>query len=169
MKMPVDGFEFDFNFHVGEKVFKFDEGDKTKNTYHGLSHAMKAVDLILESEDCYYFIEIKDASRSFHDYSKDDKPFNSLLGTLKYKYRDTYLYRLAEGKTDKPIRYICLLTFKDNAQILKMNDDINRQLPVGTPISRWKKEIAGSAVVVNVKLWNDNFPNWKVNYVQPIP
>jgi hypothetical protein len=50
----------------------------------------------------------------------------------------------------------------DNAQILKMNDDINRQLPVGKPIPRWKEEIAKSAVVVNLKLWNENFPDWKV-------
>ena len=54
MKIPVDGFEFDF--HGVKDVFKFDEMDKAKETFHGLSHAMKAVDLILELEDCYYFI-----------------------------------------------------------------------------------------------------------------
>ena len=46
MKIACDGFEFDFTDAVN--VFVFDEKDKAKATYHGLSHAMKAVDLIVE-------------------------------------------------------------------------------------------------------------------------
>jgi len=46
MSIEVDGFEFDFTDAID--VFVFDEKDKTNPMYHGLSHAMKAVDLIVE-------------------------------------------------------------------------------------------------------------------------
>lgn len=44
-----------------------------------------------------------------------------LVKSLKYKYRDTYLYRHAEDKVNKPIWYIYLLAFDDamNARIAK--------------------------------------------------
>lgn len=43
MRMTVDGFDFDFMDAID--AFVFDEKDKNLPTYHGLSHAMKAVDI----------------------------------------------------------------------------------------------------------------------------
>ena len=54
MRKVVDGFELDFQDAVD--VFVFDEKDKSLPTYHGLSHAMKAVDLIVELETAYLFV-----------------------------------------------------------------------------------------------------------------
>ncbi|MCD4719520.1 MAG: hypothetical protein K8S13_06625 [Desulfobacula sp.] len=157
MKMTVDGFDFEFEDAID--AFVFDEKDKHLPNYHGVSHAMKAVDLIVELANDYLFIEVKD----FHDPDEyqDGDYFNHLRESLKYKYRDTFLYRWAENKIDKPIRYLCLLTL-DNALITRMNKEIKKQLPVGRAISRWEQSIAKSSVVVNIERWNNNFPKWSV-------
>jgi len=158
MRMTIDGFDFEFEDAID--AFVFDETDKDLPNYHGLSHAMKAVDLIVELENDYLFIEVKD----FYDPDEyqDSSYFNHLRKSLKYKYRDTFLYRWAENKIDKPIRYLCLLTL-DNALISRMNKEIQKQLPVGRPISRWEQPIAQSSVVVNIERWNNNFPKWPVH------
>ncbi|MBM3240451.1 hypothetical protein FJZ31_29560 [Candidatus Poribacteria bacterium] len=161
MTIEVDGFEFDFTDAIG--AFIFDEKDRTKTTYHGLSHAMKAVDLIVELENNYLFVEVKD----FHspdDYQLKDDYFNRLRETLKYKYRDSFLYRWAEGKTDKAIRYLCLLTL-ENTLISRMNKELRKQLPPGKPIPRWQSEIASACVVLNEERWNRNFPKWPVRRI----
>lgn len=158
MKMTVDG--FDFKFEDAIDVFVFDEKDKNLPNYHGLSHAMKAVDLVVELENDYLFIEVKDFHKP-ENYSNGNN-FNHLREVLKQKYRDTFLYRWAENKINKPIRYLCLLTL-DNALISRMNKEIKKQLPVGRPVPRWEKAIAQSSVVVNIDRWNRNFPKWPVN------
>ena len=169
MKLEADGFAFDFTDALDG--FVFDEKDKTKPYYHGLSHAMKAVDLIIEMENDYLFIEIKDFHApddyDFHravneEQHKDRmKYFNHLREVLKYKYRDTWMYRWAENKIDKPVRYLCLLTL-DNALLTRMNKELRQQLPVTKIGSRWTREIASTAVVVNLDRWNTNFPAWPV-------
>ena len=123
MRIEVGGFEFDFTDAID--VFVFDESDKSKPTYHGLSHAMKAVDLIVELDDAYLFVEVKDFY-SPKDY-QENKNFNHLRETLKGKYRDSWLYRWAEKKVDKPIHYLCLLTL-ENALVSRMNKEMQKQL-----------------------------------------
>ncbi len=159
MKIRCDGFEFDFTNALD--VFIFDEKDRSSPNYHGLTHALKAVDLIVELEEEYAFIEIKD----FFDPQKyhGSEPFNYLREVLKYKYRDTWLYRWAEQKTDKPIKYICLLEL-ENALISRMSKEVRKQLPVNakntTP--RWLSEITAGVGVVNFDLWNMRFSAWPV-------
>jgi len=158
MRMTVDGFDFDFMDAID--AFVFDEKDKNLPTYHGLSHAMKAVDIIVELENDYLFIEVKDFY-SPDDYKNGDC-FNHLRNVLKYKYRDTFLYRWAERKIDKPVRYICLLALK-NALISRMNKEIRIQLPLSRPVERWERSIVDSCVVLNEERWNHNFPKWPVS------
>lgn len=162
MRIEVDGFEFDFTDAID--VFVFDEADKTKPMYHGLSHAMKAVDLIVELEDAYLFVEVKD----FHSPKnyRDSNHFNHLRESLKGKYRDSWLYRWAENKVDKPIRYLCLLTL-ENALVSRMNKEMRKQLPPGIPVSsRWQRAIADACVVLNLKRWNSNFSAWPVSRIR---
>lgn len=157
MKVSADGFEFDFTDAVD--AFVFDDKNPASPRFHGLSHAMKAVDLVVELLTDYLFVEVKD----FHgpdDYT-EDKCFDHLRERLKYQYRDTFLYRWAEDKVDKPIRYICLLTL-DNALLSRMNKELRAQLPPGKAAPRWMREIACSCVVVNSERWNRNFPKWPV-------
>ena len=157
MKITCDGFEFDFTDAVD--VFVFDEADQTMLHYHGLSHAMLAVDLIVELTEFYLFVEVKD----FHDppFYRDGTHFNNLREVLKRKYRDTWLYRWAEGKTDKPIIYLCLLEL-ETGLISRMKKEVRKQLPVGRSGPRWQADLCRGSFVLNFDLWNRRFTAWPV-------
>lgn len=162
MIVTADGFQFDFQDALD--AFIFDEQNSGSANFHGLSHAMKAVDLVVELENDYLFVEVKDLNNSSVDYS-DSNCFNYLRESLKYKYRDSFLYRWAEDKVNKPIRYLCLLNL-ENALLLRMNKEIKRQLPLGKANARWLKSIAESCAVLNQERWNQNFPKWPVQKVE---
>jgi hypothetical protein len=166
----VDGFSFDFTDALD--LFVFDEKERSKPTYHG--QPMKAVDIVAELPGAYIYVEIKD----FHDpdmyneslASNDEEAlairdhFKWLKSYLKYKYRDSFLFRHAEQKVDKPIHYICLLTF-ENALNTAMRKALQKELPVGLASRRWKQEFVHSCEVVNLERWNKNFPKWPVSRV----
>jgi hypothetical protein len=166
----VDGFTF--NFIDAVNAFVFDEKDKSKATFHG--QPMKAVDILVELADAYLFIEIKnfeDAQaydeRKFSDDDDSKKKhdnFKWLKNYLKYKYRDSYLFRHAEEMVDKPIHYICLLNF-DNALNSIMEKKLKQELPIGKASRRWRRELVASCQVVNLEKWNRNFPKWPVLYI----
>jgi len=163
----VDGFSFDFTDALD--AFVFDEKDKTKKTYHG--QPMKRVDIVVELKEAYLYIEIKDffdpnsydtkSSKDEKSLEKKQDKFKWLKKYLKYKYRDSYLYRHAEQKVDKTIHYICLLTF-ENAQNTTIQKALRQELPVGKASQRWKQELVNSCQVVNVERWNQQFPKWPV-------
>ena len=161
MIIEADGFKFDFT--DASDAFVFDEKDRSKAAFHGLSHCMKAVDIIVELENDYLFVEVKNLENATDDYQQKE-PFNYLLEVLKYKYRDSFLYRWAEGKTDKSIRYLCLLTL-ESGLITRMNKELRYQLPPGLPVTRWSNEIAKACVVLNEARWNSNFPKWPVQRI----
>lgn len=168
--VEADGFEFRFTNAL--EVFVFDETDKSKATFHGAP--MKGVDIIAELEDAYIYVEMKDYDdQSIYDVlvamTEEEKrlrqdSFKWLKNYLKYKYRDSYLYRHAEHKVEKPIHYICLITF-DNALNSRMQKALKAELPVGKPSIRWVQSIATSCQVVNLVKWNENFPKWPVTRI----
>ena len=133
---------------------------------------MKAVDAIVELKEAYLFIEIKnyDDPADFDiktfvnqiDLDKKQDQFRYLKNNLKYKYRDSFLYRFAEDKVNKPIHYLCLINF-ENALNSFMQKFLKQELPVGKPSKRWKKTIAESCQVLSLIKWNEVFPNWPVD------
>lgn len=167
MRIDADGFSFDFTDAID--AFVFDETDRSNPNYHGAP--MKAVDIVAEFEYAYVYVEMKDfddPDMYDPDLAEDEEAlkerhdhFKWLKNYLKYKYRDTYLYRHAEDKVDKPIHYICLLTL-DSPLNTVMQKDLTRELPTGRASRRWTREIVRSCQVVNVAKWNDNFPKWPV-------
>ena len=136
---------------------------KTKPTYHGAT-SLKAVDILAEGEEHWYYIEVK----NFYDpalYGQDCSE-KQLREILKYKFRDTYLYRYAENKIAKPIIYICLLVNLENPLCTRMRKTLLNELPIGRPTPRWQFELVQNCIVVNIDRWNKNFPNWPVHHVQ---
>lgn len=172
MRIEVDGVAFDFTDALD--AFIFDEKDRSKPTFHG--QPMKAVDVVAEFEDAYVYVEVKDFYNPeiYNEKSADDIDetalrtrrdyFKWLKNYLKYKYRDSYLFRHAENKVDKPIHYICLLNF-DNALNVTMKKALSRELPVGVASKRWQRKIATSCQVVNMERWNANFPKWPISRI----
>jgi hypothetical protein len=165
--VEADGFEF--RFMDALDAFVFDERDSTKPTFHGAP--MKGVDIVVEFDEAYVYIELKDYDDpSIYDVigatSDDEKSsrqdsFKWLKNYLKYKFRDSYLYRHAEQKVEKPVHYVCLITF-DNALNSRMQKALKLELPVGKASRRWVQTLATSCHVVNLEKWNENFPKWPV-------
>jgi hypothetical protein len=162
MKIVVaDGFEFRFSDAIDAYVF--DEKDSSKATFHGAP--MKGVDIVAEFSDAYVYVELKDYDdTSAYDVIKittneierkaRQDAFKWLKNYLKYKFRDSYLYRYAEGKVDKPVHYICVLTF-DNALNSRMLNELKRELPVGIKTRRWTQALAKRAP--RRLVWNTTF------------
>lgn len=166
MMVESDGYRFDFTDAID--AFKFDDHNPASPTFHGAP--MKAVDIIAELPEAYLFVEVKDYDHpeAFDsDFSKDkahSDHFIWLLRYLKYKFRDSYLYRYAEGKVEKPVHYLCLINF-DDALNTAMKKGLRSDLPVGKISKRWTKALATSCQVLNLAAWNRNFPKWPVQKV----
>jgi hypothetical protein len=168
--VKADGFEF--RFEDALDAFVFDETDSAKPTFHGAP--MKGVDIVAEFNKAYVYVELKDYDdTSIYDVlgvlTEDEKKsrqdcFKWLKNYLKYKFRDTYLYRYAEQKVEKPVHYVCLITF-DNALNSRMQKSLKQELPVGKVSRRWVFPLATSCQVVNLDKWNENFPKWPVTRI----
>lgn len=173
MKVRADGFEFEFPDALD--AFVFDEKEASHPRFHGLSHAMRAVDLVVELPNDTLFIEVKD----FHapdDYNfkaavSDDEQgqrrarVNHLRDVLVHKFRDTWLYRWSERTADtpdKPVRYLCVLSL-DNGLLGTMRKELRRALPAGRVGPRWPRELATACEVLNPQRWNSAFPGWPLN------
>lgn len=162
ISLTVDGYHFDF--HNVIDAYVFDEKDAASPHFHG--GFMKAVDIIAEFNDCILFIEMKDyrdQEESFIATSSDDvctqgknDAIKWLKNYLKYKFRDTYLYRYAEaGIPKKDIHYICLLSLS-SATLQMIKKFLQTEIPVGKKGKRWTRALAKSCQVVDVDGWNRN-------------
>lgn len=149
---------FEFQFPNALTGFRFDEPDRNLSTFHGLSHCMKAVDFVVELEHRYLFIEVKDMFDP--DSYQNSDAFNHLKSVLIKKYRDSFLYRWAEEKLDKPVTYLCLIEL-ENPIINQLTREMQIHLPTSVPKnSRWLKPIAAHCQILNSERWNHNFPAW---------
>lgn len=175
--MIISTDEFSFDFTDAVDAFVFDEKDSAKPTFHGAP--MKGVDIVVELTDAYIYVELKEyddysnydilRANTSEDKKKTNASFAWLKEYLKYKFRDSYLYRYAESKVDKPVHYICLITF-DNALNNRLKKQLKMELPVGKAAVRWHREIAASCQVVNLETWNRNWSQkWPVTRLAPIP
>ena len=157
--MILDEGKWRFNFSDAVGGFKFDEQKKESPHFHGLSHCMKAVDFVVELNTQYLFVEVKDILDP-SEYA-DGAKFNDLVKALVTKFRDSFLYRWAENKTDKPVRYLCLVEL-ENALVSRLMDELKRQLPEKGMDGRWVQPIAAACIVANAARWNASFPEWQI-------
>lgn len=142
---------------------------------HGLSHCMKAVDFIVELSDRTFFVEFKDPENP-NAKPKDSAAFlkKFMSGTidndLKTKYRDSWLYEYAEGRTKKPIYYLVLIgasTLSD-AELLARTDALKRQIPMSGPGNRaWKNSFVAGCAVMNLASWNKSLAHMPASRVGP--
>ena len=151
-----------FNFIDVKSVFKFDEENRISPNFHGLSHCMKAVDFIAEYVDHYIFMEIKDPSDPTRYGTEHD--ITELIKDLVTKFRDTFIYRWAETKLNKPVYFLCLIEL-DNTQTLTIMDQLKIKLPMAKKPSRWQRPLAQVCAVANLETWNKIFPNIQVTRV----
>lgn len=154
--ITTDGFTFDMP--TAKDIYEFDSNVKSDAHYHGFPE-MKAVDVLAEYDSEYLFIEVKD----FYNPKTNNTtlPSPDLQNDLKYKYRDSYLYQLSHGKTDKPIYYICVLEHLDSAMMIHLSKNLGKAVPDGHHLPNgWKKSFLESAIVVDKSTWNQNLSKW---------
>ena len=150
-------------------AWKFDDES------HGLSHCMKAVDLIVEFPDRYLFLEFKDPQHPDAPQENRDKFIQEFTGgkldeDCKYKYRDSFLYEWASGKADKPVHFFVLVADDTltNAELTTRTDALARILPLRGPDSGvWTKRIVESCVVFNLESWNRSLARYPVHRIDP--
>lgn len=164
MKLSERDLEFDFTDAIDGLIF--DQMDKTLPNYHGIGEFHR-VDFIVELEKVFLFVEVKDPGNPRAE-AKGIAKFSGELndGTLSKtfaaKFMDSFIYRWAENKVDKPIHYISLVTL-EAALLLNLSDEIERRLPpMGKQIPRWKRKPAEHCQVFNIETWNESFPKWPV-------
>lgn len=149
-----------------ESAINFDEkGGRA----HGMTHCMKPVDFIFETSDNYYFIEFKDPDHPRalpHDVAEFVQEVNdgSIKKKLIVKYRDSFLYRWAQDRLEKPIKYCVLLCCQhiEPAGYLQLQDEMRKELPIERAAS-WIRNIANNCVVLDLSSWNSVFPDWPVS------
>lgn len=133
---------------------------------HGLT-AMKAVDFLVELHDRYIFIEFKDPEQSDPNSSvmeyADNFKSGGLDQDLKYKFRDSFLFRWAERRPYKPCYYYVLVALRwlSTADLDRRTNALRQSLPVGTPLS-WVRSIVDDCAVFNIASWNRTFPDYPV-------
>ena len=150
-------FEFDFSNSISAFI-----ADKPQ--YHGLS----AVDFIVETDDKFLFIEVKDPD---HPYALKFGNPSEFIDELKKptkltgKFKDSLLKELAKGKAfQKPVVYILILEWSklDAAQRRKTFENIQSTIP------RFKEDCfpaiktANCAPLYNVNEFREAFPMFKV-------
>jgi len=146
------------------------QGRKFDDPSHGLSHCMRAVDFIVEEQGRVLFIEFKDPDHP-HASAGDRAAFLRELEAgkrdddLVRKYRDSFLYRWAEGADEKPIFYWVLIAASglDEALLLTRAEELKRKLPVAGPTSgAWKRQLVAGCHVFNLETWNKHLPRYSV-------
>ncbi|MBR8807140.1 hypothetical protein [Porphyromonas levii] len=156
--LTTDGYRFDFP--KAKQIIKFD------GVEHGFSHCMKAVDVVVElNDETTLFIEIKEeranknATNSLE--SKESKQAKrNFYDDLKYKHRDSYIYRYCEDALTPRCYYICLLDF-DSALLMQSQRVLRTEaFPKKMPM-RWKKNYIEDVFVVNAETWaNSDLSKW---------
>ena len=143
-------------------------GGRRFEDQHGLSHCMKAVDLVVELPDRYLYIELKDPQHPRATPKSRGEFIEELLSgrldeALKYKHRYSFLYEWASGRADKPVDYLVLIALNtlDEAHLVTRTEALSRALPQRGPDGQpWHRDIVGGCGVFNLESWTRSFPDY---------
>lgn len=149
--------------HEGQLEFTFTDavhGCKFDDPKTHRASSMKAVDFIVDFTTYDLFVEVKDpddtgATPARRQTFAEKMRSGTLESSLKYKYRDSLLYRWASDAVRKPIKYIVLLQMERlrprDYQLL--TDRLTRVIPLRGPCT-WRRPIVTEVAVMNMVTWN---------------
>lgn len=152
-------------------------GWKFDSKSHGLSHAMKAVDFIVKSQDAVWFIEIKDPSHPNVPQKEQAKFLQNLRSDgmdidLVRKYRDSWLYLWACEEVGGFIEchyYVIIVSdFLDNVLLEQRTNALQKILPLDDPGGKWRRKFAMECGVFNMESWNQRFADYPITIQQTI-
>lgn len=150
--LSEDDLEFDFSSSI--EAICFDD-----NALHKHS-TMKRVDFIVEFDDHFVFLEIKDPDKpeaANPGALKQKLLSGNLIPDLAGKYRDSLWFRTLSGKTAKPTRYIVLLSMAslEPALLLAKQDELQRSLPINH--TDWSAPCAQACIILNLDQYKKQF------------
>ena len=157
MKLQECDLEFDFSHALS--AIKFDDG-----VTHAFS-SIQPVDFIVEYDECFRFIEVKDPDApgaanvaAFKDKLKSGKLIRSLAG----KYRDSLFFRSFQDYPQKDIEYIVLLAMEalDEALLLAKQDELQRSIPLMH--QAWQRNSACACVILNMAQWKKRYGDMSI-------
>lgn len=164
--------DIEIDFAGALNAFRFDQDDSNSPEYHDLRN-MNRVDFVVETEDLIYFIEVKDPGRADLDDEKR-KPIlrklenGDLEDSYVNKYICTFLFRWAEGKLEKSVRYLILITW-EAPLILSLNECLQRRFDrIRRKSTRWIRLPLDSCEAHNLDTWNESYPKWKATRVNAV-
>jgi len=143
--------------------FEFTGSLNENNFDDGITHSsssIQPVDFIVEYNDCYRFIEIKDPDipnsqniESFKEKLKSGQLIRSLAG----KYRDSIFFHRNQSKKEKEIEYIVLLSMNslDDALLLAKQDELIRSIPINH--KDWQNKSASKCAILNINQWKKHY------------
>ncbi len=145
-------------FPAGASARKFDGPD------HGLSHCMKAVDIVIEEGDDLILLEVKDfdqtAARSRSAPAADARLERDVWAWIG-KFRDSLLYLWAEERCGRHRGCYVVLECRslDRALRMHLQELFERCLPAFSRLPRsvvneWKRIPVHRCAVLDVKEWN---------------
>ena len=114
--------------------------------------SLQPVDLIFELEDYYLFIEVKDPDipgASNPEKFRTDLKSGKVIRKVAGKFRDTTFFWRNQGKGDKPIKYMFLLSMAslDAALLSNKQDELRKSMPSSHGL--WDNE--ATCVIMNAK------------------
>jgi hypothetical protein len=146
--------DLEFSFEGAINAVKFDDG-----TTHA-SSSLQAVDFVVEYEDHFRFVEVKDPDEpgavnvaAFREKFRSGQLIRSLAG----KYRDSCFFLRLKDETPKDVEYIVLLSMSalDDAMLLAKQDELHRSIPFSHPA--WPAAAARTCVIMSVSQWKRRF------------
>lgn len=166
--------ESDLQISINDNVLSAQRFDDYAT--HGLSHCMSAVDFVVELDESYLFIEIKDPQAPQVPENETHRFHNRFISNqldeeFKSKYRDSFLYQWASGRADKPIHYLVLvgLDFLTKVELARRTVALEQKLPLlGPEAIAWARPIVESCSVFNISSWNEALPNYPVTRLSAI-
>lgn len=151
--------EIELRFPDTARVRKFDDPLPPRGD-------MKAVDFIVEFPDRIVFIEVKDPQASNAPAARSQEFVSDFTHERKdtplyQKFRDSFLYEWASGRTKKPVHYWILVACDElsGLELQQREDALTRKLPTReySP-AEWRRHFAESCSVFNLESWNRIMP-----------
>ncbi len=163
--------ELEFDFREAVNAIRFDDEN------HKMAHCMKAVDFLVEWDDEFWFVEVKDPSSlqipnqyraknlgKFIDKMKNETLFAHELGP---KLKDTFLYlHLSKRLPEKILKYVVLIAIEslDSALLVHSMDHLKRySCLMGPDNSHWADQYIDGVAIYNEKTWNQKLAKCPVN------
>lgn len=134
---------------------KFDD-----NKLHGTKSTIKRVDFILEHQEEFIFLEIKDPDMpgaANPEHFREELSGGSLIPDLAGKYRDTLFFTSLRKKYEKRIAYVVLICMDslDDALLLAKNDALKGAIPITH--KSWAKNSADSCIILKLDAYKATY------------